>query len=434
MRSRMFVVFLLAVVSVVGVAGFMLGASSAGAEPAEAQEAPEAAQVAVGTGFTYQGRITGDSGPIGDTCDFTFELWDAASGGNLVGTVSESGVTVSDGLFTVQLDFGDGAFTGDARWLGITVDCGDGAQTLTPRQPLNPAPYALGLRPGTAVSGTVGSGGALTLANSGDDGLRIDDAADDGVQVTNADYGFYAADASVDGVYVGSAENDGLYVESAGSDGVQVQSANYGFYSASSDTDGIFVINADADGDGIGIAGYFDGDVRVTDRLTATNLFAVNKNFVIDHPQDPENAYLYHSSVESPERMNVYNGNVTLDENGQAWVQLPDYFEALNRDFRYQLTPIGGPGPNLYVAAEIENNRFQIAGGEPGLKVSWQVTGVRDDAWARENPMRVEVEKSEERKGQYLNPEAYGQPAEEGIGAAERGDRATDSVKKETNQ
>jgi hypothetical protein len=119
--------------------------------------------------------------------------------------------------------------------------------------------------------------------------------------------------------------------------------------------------------------------------------------------------------------MNVYNGNATLDENGEVWVQLPDYFEALNRDFRYQLTPIGGPGPNLYIAEEIQDNRFKIAGGEPGLNVSWQVTGIRDDASARANPMRVEVDKPERKKGFYLDPEAYDQPASQGIDRVGRG-------------
>jgi hypothetical protein len=131
--------------------------------------------------------------------------------------------------------------------------------------------------------------------------------------------------------------------------------------------------------------------------------------FKIDHPLDPENKYLYHSFVESPDMMNVYNGNATLDANGEAWVDLPAYFEALNRDFRYQLTAIGGPGPNLYIAQEVQGNRFQIAGGAPGLRVSWQVTGIRQDAYANANPIVVEVEKPAEERGTYLHPEAFGQ-------------------------
>ena len=79
--------------------------------------------------------------------------------------------------------------------------------------------------------------------------------------------------------------------------------------------------------------------------------------------------------------MNVYNGNVVLDDSGEASVTLPDWFEALNRDFRYQLTAIGAPGPNLYVAEEVASNRFKIAGGGRGSKVSWQVTGIRRDEW-----------------------------------------------------
>ena len=56
-------------------------------------------------------------------------------------------------------------------------------------------------------------------------------------------------------------------------------------------------------------------------------------------------------------------------------MNLPDYFQAFNGDFRYQLTAIGAPGPNLYIAEEISGNRFKIAGGKAGSKVSWQVTG-----------------------------------------------------------
>lgn len=130
--------------------------------------------------------------------------------------------------------------------------------------------------------------------------------------------------------------------------------------------------------------------------------------FKIDHPLDPANKYLSHSFVESPDMMNVYNGNVRLDDDGAAWIELPTYFEALNRDFRYQLTAIGAPGPNLYVAEEIDRNRFRIAGGAPGMKVSWQVTGVRQDPYAEMNRVQVETDKPETERGRYLHPEAYG--------------------------
>ncbi|HVP57977.1 MAG TPA: hypothetical protein VMU02_07740, partial [bacterium] len=133
------------------------------------------------------------------------------------------------------------------------------------------------------------------------------------------------------------------------------------------------------------------------------------------HPLDPENKYLYHAFVESPDMMNIYNGNVLLDGAGEAVVELPTYFEALNQDFRYQLTPVGAPAPNLYVAEKVSGNHFRIAGGAPGMEVSWQVTGVRKDAYAQAHRIEPEVAKEAENRGRYLNPRELGRPEEMGI-------------------
>jgi hypothetical protein len=122
---------------------------------------------------------------------------------------------------------------------------------------------------------------------------------------------------------------------------------------------------------------------------------------------DPENRYLYHSGVESPDMMNIYNGIVTLDANGEAKVELPDYFEALNKDFRYQLTCIGDFAP-VYIAEKISNNQFKIAGGKANLEVSWQVTGIRHDPFAQAHRIQVEVEKTGAERGKYLHPKEYG--------------------------
>ncbi len=152
-------------------------------------------------------------------------------------------------------------------------------------------------------------------------------------------------------------------------------------------------------------AGYFAGDVHVTGTLSKAA-----GSFKIDHPLDPENKYLSHSFVESPDMMNIYNGNVELNYSGEAEVDLPDWFNSLNSEFRYQLTAIGTPGPNLYVSEEVSGNTFRIAGGVPGMKVSWQLTGIRKDAYANANRIKVEEYKTTNDIGKYLHPEAHGMP------------------------
>jgi hypothetical protein len=138
-------------------------------------------------------------------------------------------------------------------------------------------------------------------------------------------------------------------------------------------------------------------------------------SFKIDHPLDPANKYLYHSFVESPDMKNMYDGNVTTDAAGLATVTLPDWFEALNRDFRYQLTVIGQFAQAI-VASKVANNQFRIQTDKPNVEVSWQVTGIRQDAFANANRIPVEAEKAPADRGRYLYPEAIGQPASARIG------------------
>lgn len=163
-------------------------------------------------------------------------------------------------------------------------------------------------------------------------------------------------------------------------------------------------------GGGTGSAGIFDGDVNVYGTLTKSG-----GSFKIDHPLDPANKYLSHSFVESPDMMNIYNGVAVLDSNGKAVVQLPQWFEALNRDYRYQLTAIGAPAPNLHIAREVANHQFSIGGGSAGLKVSWQITGIRQDAWANAHRIPVEANKPAAERGHYIHPELYGAPAEASV-------------------
>ena len=157
-------------------------------------------------------------------------------------------------------------------------------------------------------------------------------------------------------------------------------------------------------------AGFFQGDVRVTGTLSKGG-----GGFTIDHPQDPENRYLHHSFVESSERKNIYNGVAVLDDNGEAAVVLPGWFEELNRDFCYQLTPLGQPAPDLHIAHEVSGGRFAIAGGVAGQRVCWQVTGVRDDAWARSHELTVEEDKAADDQGRFMHPELHGYGREQSV-------------------
>jgi hypothetical protein len=165
-----------------------------------------------------------------------------------------------------------------------------------------------------------------------------------------------------------------------------------------------------AEGSGIlNTAGYFNGAVEVNGGVSKAS-----GSFKIDHPLDPANKYLYHSFVESPDMLNIYNGNVTTDGSGTAVVSMPAWFEALNMDFRYQLTVIGQFAQAM-VAAKMNNGSFTIQTNKPGVEVSWQVTGIRQDAWANAHRIQVEVEKAPQDQGHYLHPELFGHQGEPNI-------------------
>ena len=204
---------------------------------------------------------------------------------------------------------------------------------------------------------------------------------------TPAVYGYHVSSVSYYGVGVkGEGGYKGVEGRAIGGDGTGTKYGVYGY----------------ATNGATNYAGYFSGNLRCTGTLQKGS-----GTFMIDHPLDPENKYLYHSFVESPDMMNIYNGNVMLDSNGEAIVTMPEWFEALNMEFRYQLTCIGGFA-QVYIDEEIAGNQFKIAGGKAGLKVSWQVTGIRQDPFANANRVQVEVDKPEDEVGTYLHPEAWG--------------------------
>ncbi len=156
-------------------------------------------------------------------------------------------------------------------------------------------------------------------------------------------------------------------------------------------------------------AGSFTGNIFVNGDVVNDSV-----RIRMDHPLDPANKYLIHSSVESPDMKNMYDGTITTDASGEAVVELPDWFESLNRDFRYQLTVLGQFAQAI-VGEKIANHHFTIRTNKPNVEVSWQVTGVRQDAYANAHRSPVEVAKPARERGHYLHPELYGAPEESSI-------------------
>jgi hypothetical protein len=110
--------------------------------------------------------------------------------------------------------------------------------------------------------------------------------------------------------------------------------------------------------------------------------------------------------------MNIYSGNVTTDDLGLATIYLPDWFEVENGDFRYQLTVVDGRFAQAVVSKKIQNHQFTIHTNVSNVEVSWQITGVRQDAYAKAHPLVVEQAKPANERGSYMHPELYGQPKE----------------------
>lgn len=151
---------------------------------------------------------------------------------------------------------------------------------------------------------------------------------------------------------------------------------------------GVYGVNTNKDG----YAGVFLGNVEVMGELVASA-----SGFKVPHPLEPEHQSLCHSHVASTERLNIYSGTAVMDDQGKAWVILPAWFESLNRDFRYQLTPIGKTESAPYIEKRIEDHRFLIGGGTPGGEICWEVTGVRRDSFEEDHPLGVEGEKAFDR-------------------------------------
>ncbi len=187
---------------------------------------------------------------------------------------------------------------------------------------------------------------------------------------------------------------------------------------------GVFGLNTRVGSDSFGVFGQSLGSYGSVGQGPLFGVYALGnsgatgvKSFRIDHPSDPENKYLLHYAAESPMPQNFYVGNVLTDSKGYAWVELPDYFDEVNINFKYQLTVIseGDAFVQTMVSKEIRQNRFQVRSSAPNTKVSWRVDADRNDLYVRSKPPKDVVEKEGKDRGTYQHPELYGLGPERGI-------------------
>jgi len=264
-----------------------------------------------------------------------------------------------------------------------------------------------GSDPAAPGAGVIGTGGSTSGSGAGANGVEGYGGAADRASAGVGGYfegngGWYNGSSGVQ-AFGGSGIHDN------GGDGIDATGTTGGY--------GVVATNGGQGPDGTPpYAGIFNGDVDITGKLSKGS-----GSFKIDDPLDPANKYLYHSFVESPDMMNIYNGNVVTDGRGMATVTLPDWFEALNRDFRYQLTVVGQFAQAI-VATEVHNNEFTIRTDKPGVKVSWQVTGIRQDAYANAHRIPVEQDKPEKERGHYLYPDLFGHADDDSVFAARHPD------------
>ncbi len=293
-----------------------------------------------------------------------------------------------------------GLFTGGAAGYGLAVQQGlSGFGTITPSAMVH-------------VSGSKDLSVTLGGTSFGHQALLAQTGATATAQLANAVIG-YCANSTYEnhGLHAfargagGAAFNVGTF--SNGTSAATSTGSSYGVYGSASNGANNYGIYGTATG--TGYAGYFSG------ALYATSASAGVKSFKIDDPRDPANKYLYHSSVESNEMMDIYKGHVTTDANGDATVALPSYFTMLNKDYDYQLTCVGQFAQAI-VSEEVKDNQFKIKTDKPNVKVSWQVSGVRQDPVANKYRIADEVEKPAGEKGTYLQPEVYGFGPEKGAG------------------
>ena len=326
-------VALLLLFSVVVVRAFT---GSMAVSSAEVMAEETAVSAPLGTPFTYQGELTENGELVSGSYDFQFILYDAAVGGAQVGGIlTVADLAVANGLFTAELDFGN-EFTGSALWLEISVRAGSSTSTyatLQPRQPLTAAPYALGLRPGAVITGTLVEP-ALTLSNGGGDGVTVYDAGGAANHFTSTGVaGLRVAGSAGSGLHIGYVANDGIHIVESGLEGVDVENAA---------RDGFEVDNAAQDGLHIGTVGS-DG-VHVEDatsaglRVNNAGTFGIRINNATVHGLHVDNAGQHGLSVSNAAESGLY-----IDQAGHNGLEI-----GTAQGAAVSVLSAGGSGVTLY--------------------------------------------------------------------------------------
>ena len=330
---------------------------------------------------------------------------------------------------------------------GLSTSTGDGVQGITVS--------------GAGVYGEADSGGGYAgdfrntnaqghgLIVSGNNELpTVVGASGAGITGTGTTYGTmgFGNDPTNSTGIVGASNDLGtFYTVAVDGSGVAGSGSYFGVGGFSDNNDGTGVLGIGGASTGVGVQGqgntgvvglgdtgvgdsgvYGNGKIGVLGEEAVTmgmNNFGVfsigdfggtgGKYFVIDHPLDPQNKILKHANIESNEILNLYRGTEVFDSSGKATIQLPDYYDSMNINPSYQMSPIGAAMPGLYIERELQNGQFVIAGGVPGKKVSWQVTAERNDPYLQQYPEKrqMEIDKGEAR-GKFIRPELYGRSAD----------------------
>jgi hypothetical protein len=332
---------------------------------------------------------------------------------NTAGTANTSLTTASTGTALLVTQNGSGtALRGSAVGPGsiagfFTAANGTGISGVT----ASPSTYGIF----GSNDGAVGTGAAIRASGKNNNGLVATTANADKAAIVATNTGAIGAGAAirasgannVDGVLATSDTGRALHgISSVGPGVVGESTSDAGVGGISTNYVGVFGFSS------TNSAGFFSGPLYASS-IDAGSASAAVKAFRVDHPTDPAGKVLMHSCVESNERLTVYAGTVTTDAGGEATIQLPGYFGALNGDLRYQLTPLADA--RAWVKREVKANRFTIATSEPATKVCWQVSGVRRDAYATAHPLVVESVKTGKEKGKYLHPVEHGQPERMGV-------------------